>query len=145
MQRRQKTLSRGKDLTDLGSGTQMVDVVEFSVYLSADVDTLSAVVEGIAEESGEEDSKECRREDKSLLSPLLSGKKLDVLPLWQTVLCISSWKDLNIWSNILGGRQPTFSSRRLKSSFRLTKSKTFVSLIKAIYNNFCCSQHFSCS
>ena len=73
-------------------------------------------------------------------TPLLTGKASEVTPLKQTVLCISSWKEVTMLCSL--GGQPIFC-RRLKSPLLLTRSKAFVRSMKAMYSVCCCSLHFS--
>ena len=75
-------------------------------------------------------------------TPLLTGKASVFAPLKQTVLCISSWKEVTMLCSL--GGQPIFC-RSLKSPLLLTRSKAIVRSMKAMYSVCCCSLHFSCS
>lgn len=75
-------------------------------------------------------------------TPVFSGKASDNTPLKQTMLCMSSWKEMTISSSL--GEKVIFRSS-LKSPLVLTRSKALLKSINAVQSDFCCSQHFSCN
>ena len=73
---------------------------------------------------------------------LLIGNGSEEEPSYWMMLCISLWKAVIILRSLEG--HPILWSR-VDSPFLLTKSRALVRSIKAMYNGYLCSRHFSCS
>ena len=89
---------------------------------------------------GKKNPKKAGARKQPCFTPLLTGKASEVAPLKQTVLRISSWKEVTMLCNLVG--QPIFC-RRLKSPLLLIRSKAFVRSMKEMYSGCRFSLHFS--
>ena len=75
-------------------------------------------------------------------TPFLIGKGPETEPLYWTVPCMSSWKDVIILRSLDG--HPILC-RRVNRPFLLIRSKALATSVKAIYSGFLYSRHFSLS
>lgn len=64
--------------------------MELSISSRVDVNAFCAVVEGELKQHGDENAEEVWYENAALFYPVLTEKDLDVSPLKQTVLCMST-------------------------------------------------------